>query len=346
MKFTFPIITLSMGGAQRMLAELVNGLVERGHDVTILMPRCGIIEYAMKAKIIRTRQLDYIDVDEFPQSDFIISNYYTIVSGSQVASEQGKGVHIRLSLCYEPSFLPNNDITFRTYHLTRHLLVLSAWQQQLIALNHGVMGHIVPVGISPSFRNEHVRDRQNRLHISAILRRPEWGHVWHREQDYLLYHLQLIKAQYPDVSINIFTPPYEYSTSPYLQSLKKQYDFRFLQPVDDKAMSRHYSEAHIFVSSSTYDTAQIPGLEAMRCGAALVTTYAGGNMDYCRNGDNCLLSYRYENNLSDHIRQLIENPALRKKLAAAGEDEAAKWTWKRSLDKFEDALYAITGKRI
>jgi len=39
MRFTFPVLNLSIGGAQRMLVELVNGLVQRGHDVTVLMPR-------------------------------------------------------------------------------------------------------------------------------------------------------------------------------------------------------------------------------------------------------------------------------------------------------------------
>ncbi|MBD0381601.1 glycosyltransferase family 4 protein [Paenibacillus sedimenti] len=346
MKFTFPIITLSIGGAQRMLAELVNGLTDRGHEVTILMPRAGIVEFPIKAEIIRTRQLDYVEVDEFPPSDVIVSNYFTLVSGSQVASERGKGVHIRLSLCYEPAFLPDNHLTFRTYHHTRNLLVLSKWQQQLIHLLHGVMGHIVPVGLSPAFHNQHLRESRNQLQISAILRKPEWGHVWHREQDYLLHHLQLIKAQYPHVQINIFTPPTEFATSPYIQSLSKQYPFRFIQPADDQAMCKHYNESDIFVSSSTYDTAQIPGLEAMRCGASLVTTYAGGNMDYCRNEENCLLSYRYENNLSDQIRRLIEDPSLRKKLAQAGEKESMKWTWDRSLNEFEKAVYAITGKRL
>ena len=41
MKILFPIETLCKGGGQRMLAEIMNGLAIKGHDVTILMPPSG-----------------------------------------------------------------------------------------------------------------------------------------------------------------------------------------------------------------------------------------------------------------------------------------------------------------
>lgn len=110
-------------------------------------------------------------------------------------------------------------------------------------------------------------------------------------------------------------------------------------------MAYHYNETDIFVNSSTYDSASIPGLEAMRCGAALVTTYNGGNMDYCRHEQNGLMSYRYENRLAADISRLIEDADLRRRLAAAGEIEAAKWTWERSVDAFERVLYDIRASR-
>lgn len=52
MRLTFPILTLSRGGAQRMLAELANRLAEIGHEVVVLLPSHGIVEYEMKCPII------------------------------------------------------------------------------------------------------------------------------------------------------------------------------------------------------------------------------------------------------------------------------------------------------
>ncbi|NRD76721.1 glycosyltransferase family 4 protein [Bacillus sp. BRMEA1] len=342
MKITFPILTLCKGGAQRMLAELANGLVRRGHDVTIIMPTYGDLEYDIICKLIRTPGYEFAETD-YPISDVIVSNFYTIIPSAQAASDNGKGTHVRLSLCYEPTFLPENHVTFRTYHMP-NLLVLSKWQQQMIYLNHGVKGHIVPVGISSTFKNFHIRSPHDSLQISAIIRIPEGGYSWHREQEYLIEQLELVKQLHPEVIINLLCPPKELASSLQLQQLKNNCNFRFLTPENDAELCYHYNYSDIFVSSSTYDTAGLPGLEAMKCGAALVTTYSGGNLDYCRHEENCLLSYRYENRLSQDILRLIRDTDLRTRLALAGEQEAAKWTWENSVNAFEEGISQILQK--
>lgn len=340
MNYTFPVLNLSIGGAQRMLVALVNGLAQRGHDVTVLMPPGEPSEYPIRARVIRSKGAS-ITADDFPQSDVIVSNFYTTVQAAQLASQQGKGVHVRLSLCYEPTFLPHSPLSFPSYNATPHLLVLSTWQQNIIQLNHGIRGHIVPVGVSPSFRNLGIRKLDVPPHIAAILRKPEGGFSWHRDQDNLIQSLLQVKSQYPDIKLSLFCPPGELYTSPSLQQLASTGPFRVLTPKDDAEMCYHYNEAHIFVSSSTYDAASLPGLEAMRCGAALVTVYNGGNADYCRHEVNCLMSYRYENRLVHDLLRLIQDPRLRVQLAGEGEREAANWTWERSVDAFEAAISRI-----
>ncbi|UJF35785.1 glycosyltransferase [Paenibacillus hexagrammi] len=340
-----PILTLSMGGAQRMLAELANGLTRLGHQVMILMPQNGAIEYSIQAKIVRTRQPYTIEEHDYPYGDVIISNFYSLVPAAESASRNGKGVHVRLSLCYEPTFLPDNHITFPTYHVTKHLIVLSSWQQQLIKLNHGIEGHIVPVGVSSSFTNYRIRKPHEQIQISAILRIPEGGYSWHREQSYLVEQLEKVHKAYPQVRINLFSPPNEFAASVILKQIKASHPaFRYLTPANDTELCYHYNETDIFVNSSTYDTASLPGLEAMKCGAALVSTYGGGNLDYIRHEKNGLMSYRFEQRLASDVIRLIENPTLRNQLAEAGEQEAKQWTWERSVHAFEKALRQIAEK--
>ncbi len=347
MKVTFPILTLCRGGAQRMLAEIINGLVQRGHDVTVLMPAQGKVDYPINARLVRTNyavedgRLTPFLTSNYPKSDVIISNYYLTVPSVHAASQHGKGLHVRLSLCYEPTFLPDNHVSFPTYYLTQNLIVLSQIQQQLIYLNHGIKGHIVPVGISSAFKNLHKRNANSPLQISAIVRKPEGGFSWHREQDYLISQMERVKTKHPDAIINLISPPDEFYDSPTLQSLKATNKYRFFTPANDEELCYHYNHTDIFVNSSIYDSASIPGLEAMKCGAALVTTYNGGNLDYCRHGENSLMSYRFENRLGDDILRLIQDKSLRSRLAQSGEKEAAKWTWERSVIIFEQAIKTI-----
>jgi glycosyltransferase involved in cell wall biosynthesis len=335
-KITFVAITLCKGGAQRMLVELANGLASRGHGVTVLMPPQGVIEYPLKVNVRRTRSQD-ITSGDIPKSDAIISNYYTLTGICEQASQSGKGVHVRISLCYEPVFLSDHESSFKSYHISKNLIVLSNWQQQLIKLNHGIEGEIVPVGVSKAFSNLGGRTINKKLEVSGILRAPEGGFSWHREQEYLIQSFTTLKNKYPNVTFNLITPPGEMS-SPILRKIHSNPLFNSLSPKNDQKLNEYLNKTDIFVSSSTYDTASLPGLEAMKCGAALVTVYSGGNIDYCRHAQNCLLSYRYENKLVPNVSTLIENAQLRTQLVHEGEKEAAKWTWERSVYLFEKAI--------
>lgn len=344
MKLTFPILTLIRGGAQRMLAELANRMTHMGHEVVILMPAHSIVEYELACPIIFSAG-STLSEDDFPYADCIISNYYTTVPVAQRASDQGKGVHVRLALCYEPAFLPDNNLSFSTYSVTRNLFVLSRWEQEIIRLNHGIKGRIVPVGVDDEFRNMNMREAQGRqLVVSAIMRKPEGGFANHREQKYLLQQLNVVKQAHPEVQLYIISPPGEYASSAELQSLLADERYQVRTPANDIELSYHYNESDIFVSSSTYDSGSLPGLEAMRCGAALVALYSGGNLEYGVHGHNCMMSYRFENRLAEDIITLIRNKEMRERLARTGENDSRRYNWAKSAEIFHDELLYILAR--
>ncbi|MFD2880443.1 hypothetical protein ACFTAO_38075 [Paenibacillus rhizoplanae] len=64
MRLTFPVLTLSRGGAQRMITELANRLAEIGHEVVVLLPSHGFVEYEMKCPII-TAPATVLTEDDF-----------------------------------------------------------------------------------------------------------------------------------------------------------------------------------------------------------------------------------------------------------------------------------------
>lgn len=342
-KFTFPILTLCKGGAQRMLADICNGLVRRGHDVTILMPPQGTVEYDVQAKIIRTKDPILAESD-YPKSDIIVSNFFSTVPSAHQASQNGKGIHVRFSLCYEPVFLPNQDISFQSYNKTPHLIVLSKYQKKLVSLLHGIQGEIVPIYVNPNFKNLNIRNKNKVINITAIVRLPEGGFSWQRDQDYLIEQLRIVKKQYPNLEVSLICPPNELASSSILQQLKKGNEFRFHTPANDQELCIYYNQADIFVASSIFEAAPLPGLEAMKCGAALVAVYAGGNTEYCHHEQTCLMSYRHEQHLASDIVRLIKDPSLRNKLAKHGQKEAEEWTLERSVSTFEEICRSILNK--
>ncbi|MFJ7470112.1 glycosyltransferase family 4 protein [Peribacillus frigoritolerans] len=334
-KFTFPILTLNKGGAQRMLVDITNFLVDRGHDVTILMLKNSNNEYDVRSKIIHGKSSDCLTVNDYPKSDIIVSNFYTTVDSAHQASQNGKGLHIRFSLCYEPIFLPDQHLSFTSYYKAPYLVILSKFQQELISLLSGLTGQIVPIYVNSIFQNLNIRHLNPTLQISAIVRMPEGGWAWHRDQDYLLQQLTIVKTQYPNIQINLICPPNEFKRSQTLQNIEKTNSFRFFTPANDEQLCKLYSQSDIFVTSSIYEAAPLPGLEAMKCGSALATVYAGGNIEYCRNEVNSLMSYRHESRLASDIIRLIDNPALRTQLAKQGQQDSEQWTLQRTASTFE-----------
>ncbi|MBZ6484005.1 glycosyltransferase [Priestia aryabhattai] len=344
-RFVFPILTLCKGGAQRMLADISNGLVERGHNVTIVMPPQGDIEYDIIAKVLRTKHAILSEKD-YPQGDIIVSNFYSTVSSAQQASQNGKGTHVRFSLCYEPVFLPDQDISFQSYNQTPHLIVISEYQKDLISLLHGINGKTVPIYVNPNFRDLNIRSENNPLTISAIIRKPEGGYSWQRDQSYLIEQLRIVRKKYPQLKFNLISPPNEMESSLSLKQLRKSGEFHFYTPANDTELCYYYNQADIFITSSIFETAVLPGLEAMKCGAALVAVYAGGNTEYCRHEETCLLSYRYENRLALDISRLIEDQNLRKELTERGKQEAELWNIKKTVSAFEDICYSCLNRNL
>ncbi|WP_172827345.1 glycosyltransferase family 4 protein [Fictibacillus arsenicus] len=339
-KFTFPILSLNKGGAQRMLVDITNYLVDRGHDVTIIMLKNSINEYNVRARIIHGKSAERLSASDYPKSDIIVSNFFTTVESAHQASLNGKGLHIRFSLCYEPIFLPDQNLSFHSYYKAPYLVILSKYQQKLISLLTGLTGQIIPIYVNPNFKNLKVRHHNPTLQISAIVRMPEGGWTWHRDQDYLLQQLNLVKNRYPNLQFNLICPPNEFAKSQILQNIKNAKSFRFFTPANDQELCQLYSQSDIFVTSSIYEAAPLPGLEAMRCGAALATVYAGGNTEYCNHESNCLMSYRHQNRLASDIMRLIDNPALRIKLASQGELDSQQWTLQRTASAFEQICKA------
>ena len=337
MRFVFPIYTLCKGGAQRMLAEITNGMVDKGHDVTIIMAKYGVVDYPIKAKLIKSENAHLQEAD-FPYADVIVSNFYLTIQAAEEASQKGKGRHVRLSLCYEPMFLPDQHITFPTYNIVKDLFVTSEYQQKIIELSHGVKGKIIPIGVSETFRNLGIRQQNESLTISAIVRKPEGGYAWQRNQDELIETLQQIKLGYPYVTVNLICPPDEFHLSKQLRTLQSSGLLNFKLPTDDEQLNRLYNETDIYVTASVFESGHLPPLEAMKCGAAVASYYSGGNQDFCKHETTALVSYAHEKNLYTHIARLILLPELRQKLSVQGEQEASKWTWENSINQFEKAI--------
>jgi glycosyltransferase involved in cell wall biosynthesis len=106
------------------------------------------------------------------------------------------------------------------------------------------------------------------------------------------------------------------------------------------SLARLYGGCPIFLCPSWDEGLGMPAMEAMACGAALVTYDNGGCRDYARDGETALVARRRDvDDLADKLLRLVTDPALRQRLAGAGRAlVTGSFDWDVAVDRFEGLL--------
>jgi len=131
---------------------------------------------------------------------------------------------------------------------------------------------------------------------------------------------------------------------PLLASLGIANDLIYLGSLGVEALVDVYNECTIFAFPSRYEGFGRPVAEAQACGLPCVLADAsslpevGGSAAlYHRAGDSAALARR--------IIDLVENPALRRSLVAAGIENAGRFTWRRHADILAESLQQLIDAR-
>jgi len=104
-----------------------------------------------------------------------------------------------------------------------------------------------------------------------------------------------------------------------------------------------YGEADLFVSAERRAGWCNTAAEAMACGAAVVCT-PSGTEDFARSGESALVSrFPWSWTLARHVARLLRDPARRERIAKRGRTKIAEFTWERTAQTIEEALWRRLG---
>lgn len=111
-------------------------------------------------------------------------------------------------------------------------------------------------------------------------------------------------------------------------------------PAHDVLVHDLYNTATIFLCSSVVEGFGLTNVEAMACGAALVTTDCGGPRDYAEPDVSALFSPSEDvDALVANVHRLLDDEPGRVRIAEAGLASARAFTWERSAEIMEDFLH-------
>ena len=107
-------------------------------------------------------------------------------------------------------------------------------------------------------------------------------------------------------------------------------DVRFFGFVPDTTLAVLYRTAHVFAFPSLYEGFGLPPLEAMACGAPVITSRISSLPEVV--GDAALLVDPYDTKeIAGALERVLSDPALRQDLVTRGRERASHFSWDRSV---------------
>ena len=141
-----------------------------------------------------------------------------------------------------------------------------------------------------------------------------------------------VKRALPGVEVVAFgAQPPEHTLPPWVTYLR--------EPAPAQLVDEIYNTSRVFLCTSWVEGFGLANIEAMACGAALVTTDNGGSRDYALPDETALVApYGDVVGLSEHALSLLQDDDRRVTLATAGRDHVRRFDWDRTADLLEDFL--------
>lgn len=109
--------------------------------------------------------------------------------------------------------------------------------------------------------------------------------------------------------------------------------------VSEESLSQIFNDVEIFVLPSLLEGTPLPGLEAMSCGAAVISTNNVGILEYIVSGVNGIISNNMKpEGIAEDVIKLIDNSKLRITLALNGMETSKLFSYNNMYHDFKNAL--------
>ena len=350
--FLLPFAGRRPVGGFKVVYEYANRLAESGYDVSVTYPASLLFgERTCKEKIRSLLRYAY----------YILTKNYKCNSWFALNAK----VKEQMTWCLSEKFVPKADIFFATavetseylakyknissdakfyliqhfeawffseervkksYHLPLQKIVIAQWLEDLVKAE-GETCTLIHNGFDFDFFTKIIDFKEkDKYKVTMLYHILKW-----KGCDDAFEALNLVKAKYPQLTVNIFGFPARPKDLPQW--------YNYFQTPDKATLNKVYNESAIFISASHGEGFCLTPPEAMMCGCAIACTDIGGFTVVCKDDKTALLSPAHHPDLlAQNIIRLIEDDELRLRIAETANDFIKSFTWDDAYAKLKKLL--------
>jgi glycosyltransferase involved in cell wall biosynthesis len=343
-RVTFLSPHLCIAGGVRAILGYAAGLAGRGHEVEVVVPAGGWVR-AAQCRLTgagpdwigdfpaRVRWVPHWQADQLADGDALVATAWQSVPVVAAAADRC-GRKFYLVQHYESLYHGQADAVDATYRLPLQKIVISTWLRDVMRERFACDTEVLVTPVDPKIFHPVPAGAATSRPLRVLMLHHEYA--WKGVADGLTA-VAHARRRHPGLQLVGF------GVKPPLQD--GLYDEFHANPRQDR-LAEIYSSCEIYLCPSWDEGLGMPPMEAMACGAALVTYDNGGCRDYARPEETALVAERRDvDDLAAKLVRMIEDAELRRRLAVAGRTlVTTAWTWPAATERLEK-LFADASRR-
>ncbi len=345
--FVLPQMVKKPIGGYKIVYEYANRLSEMGYEVSLLYLNEKALERFHLPGILRKRAIAIFtrnepkwfklnkDIKKYSSTEKITwklleSVNVVVATGADTVKKTyelfyGKRL-LYLIQDHETWLYPEDKIN-EMYRMGFENIVISSWLKKIVDAQSGVPSLLLKNPVDIKMYRVKVDPRKRDKYKVGLL----YHQAKHKGVKYALKAIDIVKARIPELKLCMFGTSY-----PDFE-MKEWMEFNYRASQLDTI--RIYNDISIFICASISEGYGLTGLEAMACGAALVSTEYDGVREYAKDGFNALLSPIEDSvSLANNIIEIIENDGLRYEIIQNGINSVKDFSWEQALTKLDHFL--------
>ena len=325
---------LRIAGGVRAILGYADRLARRGHDVEIQVPSGGApsawwrnLRGAGSTFVgdlaARVRWVSRWRASGLREADVVLATAWQ--SAPVVANADARcGTKFYLVQHYESLYHGNAAAVDATYRLPLRKIVISTWLADVMREKFGAEADVLVTPVDR--RLFHPVPEATRGDTPRVLMLHH-DYAWKGVAD----GMEAVARARRDGAEFVLVG---FGVKPPRQALA--YD-EFHPNPPQETLARLYSGCDVYLCPSWDEGLGMPAMEAMACGAALVTYDNGGCRDYARDGETALVARRRDvDDLAGRLARLVADGALRRRIAGAGRELVTRsFDWDAAVERLE-----------